>query len=160
MRSDDNSFKTDKVILPLFVPHLMVTSTSPIVSVKRLSAILRIDVIGLIKDLIGIRMVCLTTLMEAPESTIALTTPILEMVTSMIGRRVGTSRAFTAGPGPGVRLCRFPSDNPYFQVDSPVLSDQLDHIDNNDVPHLEEPLTVGNGTDRTVEIVGFYRFLF
>lgn len=97
MRSDENSSKTDNFSFLLFVFHQTVTSTFPIVSVKRSSAILRVDVVGLIGDFIGCTAECLTTLTEIPESTIAHTTPI--PVTSMVGRRVGLSREFTARTG-------------------------------------------------------------
>jgi hypothetical protein len=86
MRYDDNSSNTDNFSFPLFVFHPTITSTSPIVSLKRPSTNLRVDVVGLIRVFIGFTAECLTTLTEAPESTIALTTPIPEIITSMIGR--------------------------------------------------------------------------
>ncbi len=137
MRSDENSSKTYNFSFPLFVFHQTVTSTFPIVSVKRSSAILRVDVVGLIGDFIGCTAECLTTLTETPESTIALTTP--RWSADALGLRENLL--------PGLarfRPCRFPSSYPFLSMDSPTVDGLFYHIDNNSGAHLVElPIVEG-----------------
>lgn len=144
MRSDDNSSKTDNFSFPMFVFHQTVTSTLPIFSVKRSSAILRVDVVGLTRDFIGCTAECLTTLTKTPDSTFALTTPIPEIVTSMFGRSVGTllrQRIYCRDwpySYPRFRPCRFPSGYPFFPIESSTVDGPFYHIDNNGAAHLVE----------------------
>lgn len=95
---------------------------------------------------------CLITLVLAPESTIALTIPIPGIVTSTMGRLVGTSRALTAGPGPLVRPCRFPNDSFW---DNLFSYGQVDYIENTSVLCQWCPFVAPSGSD-TVGIAEFY----
>lgn len=143
MRSDDNSSKTDNFSFPMFVFHQTVTSTLPIFSVKRSSAILRVDVVGLTRDFIGCTAECLTTLTKTPDSTFALHSYPGDSYFDVRPKRWDFTATENLLPGLAIFISTVPTLSfsvrlPFFPMESSTVDGPFYHIDNNGAAHLVE----------------------